>query len=120
VPSLAVTERLLWQAEVTPCPPANLDGDELAGWAWVDREDVDLTAPGTDIPADDRPADDLKRTRDMALGSVACLLGTSPRARRRAGCSRHDRDDRERRLSAARPGLAARLPRTYCATSSSA
>jgi hypothetical protein len=69
--SLAVVEALLRQPEVPPAAPSHLDHDELRGRARVDRDDVELTTPHAQIPAERLPALCGEAFRDQLLGLVA-------------------------------------------------
>ena len=53
---LAPVERFLGDTEVAAGTPPNLDDDELAGWARVDGDQIQLVASNTQLPGEDDPA----------------------------------------------------------------
>lgn len=70
-PSLPVIDGLLGQPEVAVRPPADLDGDQGAGRAWVDGDQVELVPAHVDVPGQDRPAGRRQPVGDEGLGVVA-------------------------------------------------
>jgi hypothetical protein len=69
--SFPVIDGLFGEAEVAGRSPANLDDDERGGWAWVDRDKVDLVAADMDVPGEDGPAGFGQSVRHQRFGGVA-------------------------------------------------
>jgi hypothetical protein len=76
--TLAMVERLLGQAEITPRAPADLDDDQRGGRARVDRHEIELVTTDMDVPGQDGPAVIDQSDRDQVLGGVTRLLSRGP------------------------------------------
>ena len=68
--ALGPIERLLRKAEVASASPADLDEDEFSRRARVDGDDVKLSVPGADVPAEDPPARLHEPDGDQLLGFI--------------------------------------------------
>ncbi len=84
---LAVVDRLLRQAELAACPPADLDDHEGGRRTRVDRHEIELVATDMHVPGKDGPTGVREAHRDQRLGGVTRLL--RQRSRRVVGSVRH-------------------------------
>jgi hypothetical protein len=72
--ALAMVDALLGGAEGARSPPTDLDDHELTRRTRIDRDDVELCAPGVDLAGEDRPAGADQLVHHGRFGGVTGLL----------------------------------------------